>query len=298
MNRDTKIYKNKITKELEKKYEQNQAEAISWWLIEHVTHLEKETIILESDHKLTETQAKWLDNALFEHLEKNKPIQYILGEIEFLDLNIKLEPPILIPRPETEFWVDKLINSISLKKPNIKFNVLDLCTGTGCIGLAIASSFKQAQIDAVDINIQACNLAGRNAEFNKIDNFSVYNSDLYSALPRAKKYSLIVSNPPYIKPSLWLNLDASVKNWEDPVALKADNDGLYLIEKIITQAPNWLEHQPVNGILPQLWLEMDPWQVSIATKLFHDSDFYSITIHQDQYGKDRVIQALLKTDER
>src|SRR3989338_4187569 len=129
-----------------------------------------------------------------EHIEENRPIQYIIGNTDFLDLKIKVKEPILIPRSETEEWVNNLLNKFK-NFENHKLKIVDIGTGTGCIAIALAKFFKNSEIFAIDINPVALELAQENAELNKIKNIKFVESDLFSNFD--EKVDIIVSNPPY-----------------------------------------------------------------------------------------------------
>lgn len=283
-----------ITQRLKEKYSQSQINIVSWQLLEWLTGQAK-IKLLASDYKINSREQELLEKALNDILENDKPLEYITGVTNFLDLKLEIKEPILIPRPETEFWTNNLIEQI--KKSfnqnlvnNNSIKILDLCTGSGCIGLALAQAIETSEVTAIDINPEACALAEKNAQRNNIRNFKVKRSDLFESLNKQDKFSIIVSNPPYIKHSDWLNLDKSVKDWEDKAALTTEQDGLKIIEKIIKSAPAWFcQNSNFNS---ELWLEFDPWQKNLIIKLLEDAKFYSITIHQDQYGKERIVSAL------
>ena len=159
-----------IKTELQKESNQtknNITEQELWWLIEHITGKRKTQILSRSHQVLTENQAAQLKQCIHEIHVEHKPLQYILGKVPFGDLEILVKQHILIPRPETEEWVLWLINNHKWPKDK-PLNILDLCTGSGCIGLQLAKSFPFAMAVGIDSNPTAIVLAEQNKKLNNI----------------------------------------------------------------------------------------------------------------------------------
>lgn len=284
----------KITREKLSKiyFEDSQLEASVYWIMEYATGLNLTQILINQNKIISDKEFKKIEEILDLHVNKNMPLQYIFQKIPFLDLEIKVEQPILIPRPETEYWVQEIINKFqNFKDYNLK--ILDLCTGTGCIALSLAKYFKNSHIWAIDINQKACDLTIQNAKSNNIKNITVLNSNLFENLEKNLKFDLILSNPPYISLDEWKNLDQSVKNWEDKIALVAHDDGLELISKIIFQAKNWLNYNNnFNKLnLPQIVIEIGYKQAADVIKIFQENNFIDIKVHKDLFSKDRFVTA-------
>ena len=265
----------------------------AWWLLEFVTDKTR-TELQYSSVELSHAQQAQLDEYIKQINVHHKPLAYILGWVPFLDLKLLVQPPTLIPRPETESWVDELIILLRqgfrghVKKSNHeKLTILDIGTGSGCIALSLAQSFPQSQVYALDIAHSALELAQKNAELNQISNITFLQSDLFSNLPADIKFDLIVSNPPYIDSAV--QLDQSVAGWEDHGALFAPNHGLQIIEQIIQQAKKHLKEN--NGLDYQLVMEIDVSQGDIVKKLLHDYNFKNIEIIKDQFDRDRTVWA-------
>jgi release factor glutamine methyltransferase len=236
--------------------------------------------------------ALWLDKMVNEDM----PIQYLLGTVPFNNLEIIVEPPVLIPRPETEEWTSALVEKL---KPlaHKKLNILDICCGTGCIALSLAKALPQAHIFAVDISDKAIALAKQNAHHNKITNATFIQSDLYNEIETDKLFDLIVSNPPYISFDEFEDLDNSVATWEDPQALVAADDGLAIIEDIIEDAPDYLKinHEMNELNIPQFWVEIGSKQAKDVLDFCNSFGFIDAQIHKDLEGKDRYVTAHLET---
>lgn len=190
--------------------------------------------------ELSPHQQKLLDEWIKQRVEACKPLQYILGSVPFCDLTIQVRSPILIPRPETEEWVSWLIER--LKPLDTKgLRILDLCTGTGCIALALAHHLPDSVVTGIDINPEAIALAQENKRTLNLSNIEFILSDLYTALSQDLKFDLIVSNPPYLCSSEYEALSEDVKKWEDPRALVAPDRGMQLYHSIIAGAHGYLD---------------------------------------------------------
>ncbi len=258
---------------------------IIWWLLQKATNSTQAELIttsILSDHVLKQVDG-WINEIIYEH----KPVQYILGTVPFLNLELIVRPPVLIPRPETEEWADLLIKRLSVSSVK-KFNLLDVCTGTGCIALALARAFPQAFIIASDNDEDAGALAKKNADYNKIDNCAIYRSDLFDQLPQMH-FSVITANPPYISLEEWTFLDRRVKNWESPQALIAQKEGTALLECIIQKAPYYLDRDKKIPGVAQLWLEIGSQQADKVATILHANEYKDITVLKDSAGKNRVV---------
>lgn len=267
----------------------------SWWILEAITGMTATQLVLETTLDLDDGQQEKLDAWMDKLINHNMPLQYLLGSTPFLDLELLLEPPILIPRPETEEMCDNVIQHLKkLKHKNLC--ILDIGTGTGAIALSLAHALPQAQIYAVDVVPQALELAQRNAEHNKITNVTFVHSDVFTNIPHGVTFDLIISNPPYIAPEEFESLDDSVVQWEDKTALVAQNHGLAIIERIVKHAPQFLRENKEleRHNIPQLILEIGYLQGHAVTRLLENAGFDAITIKKDLEGKDRVAMGRVK----
>ncbi len=267
------------------------ASIIAWQLLSFITGKSPVELIAHTDLPLTVNQKTHLDTIMYQLLEEHKPLAYIIGSVPFLSLDIKVEPPILIPRPETEYWCSIIIEQLE-ELPHKNLTILDLCTGSGCIGLSLAHALPKAHVYAVDQSVQACNLARVNAGLNGIANMSIIQSDLFTNLPKIQ-FDLIVSNPPYISAEEWLTLEESVRSWEDPAALLAEQEGLELLKKILDQSAVWLRcnKEMRKLLIPQLVLEIGHTQGEAVAALCKNAGFKNVGIHKDLTGRDRFVTA-------
>ena len=171
-------------------------------------------------------------DALCDRREAREPLQYILGETEFMGLTFHVEPGVLIPRADTEILVEK---ALAWMKPGAR--VLDIGTGSGAIAVSLAKLGRQAQVTAVDVSDRALEIARRNAERNGAA-VEFVKSDCFSAL-KGRKYDMIVSNPPYISADEMRGLMPEVTR-EPELALFGGADGLDFYRRISREAPEYL----------------------------------------------------------
>ena len=182
--------------------------------------------------------------------ETREPLQYILGQTDFIDLKIKVTRAALIPRPETEIlalWAVEKAKAVAGES----VTVVDLCTGTGCVALYIALKEPRAKIVATDISADALALARENATAAQLDARVTFAAgDLFAALPPELKGAIdvLVANPPYIDPADRATLQPEVRDHEPATALFAGDKGLEIIHKIIAGASEWLKPGGVLGI--------------------------------------------------
>ena len=216
-------------------------------------------------------------------IDNGTPLAYVIGHQPFLDCTIYLDSKPLIPRSETEHWIDNLVTQIN--KGNISYpqTILDLCAGSGCCGVALAKALPEAKIDFAEINASHLSTIRKNIEhnvsvqFEKQNKYQCIQSDLFSNLDQ--KYDLVVCNPPYIDKAM-NTIDKNVHEHEPHEALYGGKNGLFFIEKILK---NTLVHLTSQG---QFWLEHEPEQ-AVAIQSICSKHNLSCTTHIDQYNTPR-----------
>jgi len=223
-----------------------------------------------------------------ERLKAGEPLAYLIGHIPFLNTEIGLESKPLIPRAETEFWVGKVIAEItkSINNKN-EIRILDLCAGSGCIGIAVAKAVPETVIDFIELEERHLKTIEKNCLRNHVDlaRVNIAQSDLFDILLESNKYDFILTNPPYIDAVLD-RTEISVRENEPEVALYGGLDGLEIISEIIREAPSFLNLQG------QLWLEHEPEQIEKISLLATDK---FITKHYvDQYCVNRFTKLVLQ----
>ncbi|KKP35896.1 MAG: Release factor glutamine methyltransferase [candidate division TM6 bacterium GW2011_GWF2_32_72] len=282
----------KIADKLSSVYDSEISQMYAWWILEEICEKKRAHLLAEKDFKLTESQEKKLKIWLEKLIQENMPLQYLIGYVNFCGVKILVRPPVLIPRPETEEIVLNLIEKLKPCKDK-KLKVLDLCTGSGCIVIALSKAFPSFDFVATDISEAALYLAQENAELNELGNIEFVNSDVYENLPVDQRFDLIISNPPYIDPLVWDDLDLSVTEWEDEAALIAENHGLAIIERIVVGAKYYLQSGECFKGVPKIVLEIGFDQGPILKKLLESAGFVDVDIEKDLAGKDRSAVARL-----
>lgn len=210
-------------------------------------------------------------------LLNNRPIQYIVGNVNFYGNIIEVNEDVLIPRYETEFLVEKTI-SLAKKYFPPKIDILDLGTGSGCIAITLKKHLK-SNIDALDISNKALSIARKNAQNNNVK-INFLNKDI--ATYQEKQYDLIISNPPYISEEEEI-MDL-VKNNEPHIALYAKDNGLYFYKKIIDNLPLITKEKYL------LALEIGYNQaIPISEYAKNKLKDINITVEKDLSNKDRYI---------
>jgi len=267
----------------------------AWWMIKAVTDKEEAELLTQKEFNFTKKQIDILESWLTKQTVDKEPLQYLLGSVPFDNLEILVESPVLIPRPETEELCYKIISWLhKLKNKNI--TILDIGTGSGCIALTLAKAFPESMVYAIDISDKALSLAQKNAKHNGVNNITFIKSDVYDQLDENIKFDMIISNPPYIAKDEWHTLDESVTKWEDKRALVTNHAGLKIIKKIISGAPKFLKENKelIKEKIPQLIIEIGYKQGSSVVKLFENVGFVDIVIEKDLENKDRFVKGSIR----
>lgn len=243
-----------------------------------VCNLDRTELVLKGRNDVSEEEIEKVNDMVLRRL-KGEPLQYIIGECEFMSLKFYTERGVLIPRSDTETLVEKILD---FTDENKEYKVLDICTGTGCIGISIANYRKKAEVKLLDISDIAINLAKRNIILNNVnDRVFAEKEDILKDYPK-EKYDIIVSNPPYIESDVIDTLQVEVKDYEPHLALDGGKDGLIFYRRIADIAPKMLN---VGGILA---FEIGYNQGSKVLELM-EKNFYNIQIIKDLCGNDRVV---------
>ena len=239
----------------------------------------EEQWLLTEKYGGVESEAFHADRA---RLLAGEPLGYVIGWVPFLDCKIWLDNHPLIPRPETEYWVENAIREIKSVGP-VAPCILDLCAGSGAVGVSIAKTFPEAQVTFAEIDPTLLPTIEKNLSKNithypeRSEQYQIVASDLFENV--AATYDVILSNPPYIDPALD-RTQTSVKDFEPHLALYGGESGMEIIEKIITDAA---VHLNQDG---QLWIEHEPEQGVLIQKVGAKAGF-SVSTHTDQYEVER-----------
>jgi release factor glutamine methyltransferase len=230
--------------------------------------------------KLTDEKLKLVDEKATKRAQTLQPIQYIIGEADFMGEKFLVNPSVLIPRDETELLVRQ---AVELIKENQFKTILDMCTGSGCIACMIAK-LTNSQVLGVDISVDAIHTAFSNMEKFELFNKAVFRkSDLFSTIREDEKFDMIVSNPPYIPPQMKKNIQKEVTFEPDLALYTKDEKGLEFYQKISQEAPNFLNP---NGYL---LFELGIHQSNDVAKILSEQGFSDIKVLKDLANIDRVI---------
>lgn len=209
------------------------------------------------------------------------PVQYLTGRQEFMGLDFLVNSSVLIPRADTEILVEEVLKHIRLNK---SVDIADIGTGSGCIAVSIAKNVENTSITAVDLSVNALQIAKQNAEMNNVeDRISFIHSNYFEALT-GRTFDIIVSNPPYIASEVVESLQPEVKNFEPRTALDGGIDGLNCYRKIIKEAKKYLKRK---GLLA---LEIGFDQAEQVSELIKKEESYcNLKVIKDLAGNNRVI---------
>ncbi|MFA5865929.1 MAG: peptide chain release factor N(5)-glutamine methyltransferase [Phycisphaerae bacterium] len=222
---------------------------------------------------------------LVKRASEGEPIAYLIGHKEFFSLDFLVSSSVLIPRPETELLVQWVIRKVR-EQPQQSPEILDIGTGSGCIAIALAKFLpKPMNITAVDKSQDALELAKSNAERHKMrDAITFMAGDLFSRLDGPKKrFSFIVSNPPYVTEEDYSRLPKSIKMYEPADALLAGTDGLAVVKRIIAEAGEYLKS---DGYLV---MEIGYNQSETVLKLFQAQGYKEIEFERDAADIPRIV---------
>lgn len=279
-----KEIKNIYHSELDAIYGIEEVDSFFYLVIEHYLELERFVLALNPHLMVTKGEEQPLFEALGQ-LKLEKPIQYILGSTQFLDLEFKVDENVLIPRPETEELVRWIIDDFE-KIGNKEINILDIGTGSGCIAISLAKYLKNAKVKALDISEKALEVAKQNALLNEVE-IELVRADILNKVIYKEKYDIIVSNPPYVRMLEKEQMKSNVIENEPELALFVeDEDSLVFYRKISEFAKSNLKK---GGCL---YFEINQY-LGEETKALLENDFYEVELHKDMFGNDRMLKGKL-----
>ncbi len=256
-------------------------------IMAHCMNKNRIDLYVDYTKNMTRIEANYFRNLLQRRL-KNEPVQYIVGHTEFMSLPFYVNKFVLIPRPETEILVEKVLNYV-LENKRRNFNVLDLGTGSGNIIISLAKYAPGSMYYASDISRNAIRIAKKNARLNKIrKNICFINADGFTGFKKMK-FNIIVSNPPYIPSEEIKKLQKEVRDYEPLNALDGGETGLDNIFYIINNAYKYLRK---NGLLA---MEFGYNQSrKIKNYVLKTGKYKDITIIKDYSKKDRILMVKKK----
>ena len=257
----------------------------AWLLLEYVSGISRSWYFVHEDEEISENDIEEYQ-ILIEQRGKHIPLQQLTKEAYFYGMKFFVNENVLIPRQDTEVLVEQVL-SLSKEKENLK--LLDMCTGSGCILLALLANLKQASGTGVDLSEKALEVAQRNSKELGIE-VSWVQSDLFDKV--SGSYDIIVSNPPYIETSVIEGLMDEVKLYEPRMALDGTEDGLFFYREITMQAGKYLKN---NGILA---FEIGYNQGKAVSEFMKENGYKEVQVLQDLAGLDRVVTGRIEKEEQ
>jgi len=252
-------------------------------LLAHVLRCSKMDLLLRHEEQPTETQ-RGEYRTLIQRRVDGFPVAYLIGSREFYLLPFEVTPAVLVPRPETETLVAE---ALRLLKPLEQPKALDLCTGSGCIGISVAHQKADATVTAADVSPDALDVARRNASKHGVANRMHFTQgDLFAALPPGSLFHAILCNPPYVTPGELANLAPDVREHEPRLALDGGPDGLAFYRRIAAEVEGFLA--PGGFLLLEIGATQD---AAVAALLAERAGLEVGKVLKDAAGLPRVVAA-------
>ncbi|WP_024770509.1 peptide chain release factor N(5)-glutamine methyltransferase [Aquimarina macrocephali] len=273
-----------FTNSLSRIYDSEEILSFFYILSEEILGLKRVDVAMHLDKILTIDEKANFDKAR-RRLEKQEPIQYIIGETYFYGIPFMVNENVLIPRPETEELVGWIIED--QKKDKQSITILDIGTGSGCIAISLAKKIPEAKVYAIDISEQAIQVARDNAKKNQAD-ITFIKADILEVKELFQDFDIIVSNPPYVRELEKKEMRSNVLDNEPQQALfVSDNEPLLFYKKITDLAKEKLKE---NG---GLYFEINQY-LGVETKnMIKSKGFKSVEVRKDLYNNERMIRACL-----
>lgn len=263
-------------------YDKGEAYSIAYRIMEHVFGLSQADIVIEkpiAPEKLLTTEE------IVNRINQHEPVQYILGHAEFFGRKFMVNPSVLIPRPETEELVTAVLSMVRDKHNPIR--ILDIGTGSGCIAVTLALEIPDAELWATDVSEEALNVARKNAEFHKAKVTFVKHNILDEPFSFGK-FTVLVSNPPYVAEMEKSSLQRNVVNYEPHLALFVkDNDPLLFYKTIGRRSKELLN---AGGLIA---VEINERLGNETAQLFKECGIEEVEVVKDISGKDRIVTGVV-----
>lgn len=246
----------------------------AWLLLSYVTGITRAVYFMDMERELTgQQEGEYLD--YLSRRQKRVPLQHITGEQEFMGLTFRVNEHVLVPRQDTEVLVETV-----LEKACPGMEILDMCTGSGCILISLLKLGKELSGAGVDVSEKALVMARENAKRQGVD-AEFLHSDLFTDV--RGQYDIIVSNPPYIRTEVIRGLQEEVRLYDPMLALDGKEDGLHFYRRIIEESPKYLKEKG------SLYFEIGHDQGQEVSALMKEAGFTGVTVKKDLAGLDRVV---------
>ncbi len=255
-------------------------------LLASVLGLNRLELYLQFDRPLTEEE-KAAFRVVVRRRLRREPLQYILGEVQFRELRLKVDPRVLIPRPETEVLVGEVLRWASSKAADHALSALDVGTGSGAIALSLAREGPFERIVATDVSVDALAVATENASRTGLaERVEFRQGEVWAPVRESERFDVVVSNPPYVSESDRPMLAPEVVDWEPASALFAPASGLSILFELVDGAP---DHLASGGLLA---LEIGADQAAaVVERVERRGAYRTWRVARDLAGRDRVVLA-------
>jgi len=305
-----------IKEQLRDYYPESEIKSFYYLIMKSVCRLDKQSVLLGKDTQISPDEKRFIEK-IIEDLKKFRPIQYILGETEFYGYKFKVNEQVLIPRPETEELVERVLTfarhcegearsnlpppqplptkggeldcftPFAMTKNSASHRVLDVGTGSGCIAVILAKFLTGAEVYATDISEKALEVALENALDNQVT-VQFIRHDIFEDWPEylPERWDIIVSNPPYVTPGEKKIMSKNVLDYEPHQALFVPMENPLLFYERIADIS--LEHLKENG---RLYFETSAVHGKEAMEMLKEKGFGNVRLFQDMAGRDRVLTA-------
>ena len=250
-----------------------EAKLNAWYLFAHCFSMTKSQFFLRADEEAEDSGYRRYQE-LLDKRSRRIPLEHLAGETEFMGLPFLVNANVLIPRQDTECLVEEVLKYCD------GADVLDLCTGSGCIGISLAKLGHCKSVTLTDISVEALATAKKNAQKNEVT-VQIVESDLFRSLQGT--FDVIVSNPPYIRSGEIPKLMPEVREYEPLQALDGSEDGLSFYKSIIQEISTFL----TSG--GRVFFEIGAEQGEAVSQLMHEAGFRNVEVKQDLAGLDRIV---------
>ena len=280
-----KNYRTHFIEKLLPLYDVLEAESFFYIILEDFHQMKRIDLALNPAFSFSEAAVKkW--NLVVEKLQKEIPIQYILGNTHFYGLKLEVNENTLIPRPETEELVEWIIKNNSNSDAFKDLKILDVGTGSGCIAIALAKNLPHAKVFAIDVSEEALETAKRNTLKNETA-VTFLPKDILKTEVLDQEFDIIVSNPPYVRNLEKEEIKKNVLHNEPHLALFVEDDDALVFYRKISELAQ--QHLTENG---QLYFEINQYLGTEMIDLLKAKSFNPIELRKDIYGNDRMIRAV------
>ncbi|WP_433930845.1 peptide chain release factor N(5)-glutamine methyltransferase [Sorangium cellulosum] len=253
-------------------------------LLGKVLGLDRVGLLIDAERPLDKAELAAY-RELHQRRRAGEPVAYLLGVREFYGRPFRVDPRVLIPRPDTEILVE--VGLARTRRVALAARVLDLCTGSGCVAVSLACERPTGRVLGVDISDAALAVARENALRLGAVNAGFLRSDLFAGVPPGLRFDLITANPPYIPDEDVGALQIDIRGYEPHLALAGGADGLDVTRRIVAEAPAWLAP---SGVLA---MEVEAGKAAAVAGLFAAAGFTEVARNLDYGGHERVVSGVL-----